>query len=91
MKVFFLCLLLLLIILFIASLIAFRMAAIRIKNFKKSKKSMARAYEALQFNVELDLVTIDLQDCYRCLKEIEGSYSKEGLLDEIFTRFCLGK
>lgn len=46
MKVFFLCLLLLLIILFIASLIAFRMAAIRIKNFKKSKKSMARAYEA---------------------------------------------
>ncbi len=57
----------------------------------QAKMAMARAYEALQFNVELDLVTIDLQDCYRCLKEIEGSYSKEGLLDEIFTRFCLGK
>ena len=57
----------------------------------QAKMAMVRAYEALQLNVELDLVTIDLQDCYRCLKEIEGSYSKEGLLDEIFTRFCLGK
>lgn len=57
----------------------------------QAKMAMRRAHEALRMGVELDLVTIDLQECYRCLKEIEGTYSKEDLLDEIFSRFCLGK
>lgn len=57
----------------------------------QAKDAMQRALEALQNQVELDLVTIDLQTCYRCMMEIIGGYSKEGLLDEIFSRFCLGK
>ncbi|MDD6467678.1 MAG: tRNA uridine-5-carboxymethylaminomethyl(34) synthesis GTPase MnmE [Erysipelotrichaceae bacterium] len=58
---------------------------------RQAQLAMMKVKEALEMDVELDLVAIDLQECYRCLKEIEGSYSKEGLLDEIFSRFCLGK
>lgn len=58
---------------------------------RQAQMAMLRVKEALEMDVELDLVAIDLQECYRCFKEIEGSYSKEGLLDEIFSRFCLGK
>ena len=57
----------------------------------QARKAMVRSKEALENHIELDLVTIDLQQCHRCMMEIIGAYSKEELLDEIFSRFCLGK
>lgn len=56
-----------------------------------AKSSMDNAIRLLEENVELDLVTIDLQNAYTSLKEIIGEVSKENLLDELFSRFCLGK
>jgi tRNA modification GTPase len=41
--------------------------------------------------MELDLVTIDLQKSWTSLREITGKAGREDLLDEIFSRFCLGK
>lgn len=52
---------------------------------------MQNAMDALCAGMELDLVTIDLEKAWRALKEITGEVGKEDLLDEIFSRFCLGK
>ena len=57
----------------------------------QAQQAMNDAAEALDMGMELDLVTIDLQRAYDALMEITGEHTKEGLLDEIFSRFCLGK
>ncbi len=40
---------------------------------------------------EIDLIQIDLQRLWETLKEVTGGSYKEELLDEIFSKFCLGK
>ena len=55
------------------------------------EQSMKNAIRTLEDGMELDLVTIDLQNAWTSLKEITGKAGKEDLLDEIFSRFCLGK
>ena len=57
----------------------------------KALISCDSAIEAINNEFELDLVTIDLQDCYRALKEILGTVAKDDLLNTIFSKFCLGK
>jgi tRNA modification GTPase len=52
---------------------------------------MVEVIRSLKEGTPLDLVTIDLQNAYDALKEITGESTREGLLDEIFSRFCLGK
>lgn len=56
-----------------------------------AKQHMENAYEALSNQCEIDLVQIDIQEAYRCLKEILGEYHREDLLDTLFANFCLGK
>lgn len=46
--------------------------------------------QALQKQM-VDLINIDIQEAYRCILEILGKVSKEDLLDNIFSKFCLGK
>ena len=57
----------------------------------QSEQSMKNAIRTLEDGMELDLVTIDLENSWTSLKEITGKAGKEDLLDEIFSRFCLGK
>lgn len=57
----------------------------------KAKKSVISAINTMENGLELDLVTIDLQDAYTSLKEILGEVSREDLLDALFSNFCLGK
>ena len=56
-----------------------------------AKEAMLDAKKSLEEGFELDLVTIDLQKAWNSLKEITGEVHREDLLDEIFSRFCLGK
>lgn len=58
---------------------------------KAALGAMDQAITSLEAGMELDLVTLDLQESWNCLKEMSGGRSREGLLDEIFSRFCLGK
>ena len=39
----------------------------------------------------IDLISIDLKQAYVCILEILGKNNAEGLLDNIFSKFCLGK
>ena len=57
----------------------------------EAKGAMQDAIASLEAGAELDLVTIDLQKAYYALKEITGEVSKEDFLEEVFSRFCLGK
>lgn len=57
----------------------------------QAEQSMKNAIRTLENGMELDLVTIDLENAWTSLKEIAGKAGKEDLLDEIFSRFCLGK
>ena len=56
-----------------------------------ARTAMQEALQALKAGMELDLVTIDLQKSWTALKEITGKAGRDDLLDEIFSRFCLGK
>ena len=42
-------------------------------------------------NVPIDMFTIDLKNTYETLGEIIGATYKDDLLDELFSKFCLGK
>ena len=57
----------------------------------QAEQSMKNAIRTLEDGMEVDLVTIDLENAWTSLKEITGKAGKEDLLDEIFSRFCLGK
>ena len=58
---------------------------------RQAKEAMESASRALNNNIPLDLINEDIQHAYRCLKEILGQYTREDLLDGIFSRFCVGK
>ena len=57
----------------------------------EARDSMVTVRDSLEAGVPLDLVNEDLENAYRCLREILGEYNKEDLLDQIFSRFCVGK
>ena len=57
----------------------------------QARESMETVRQSLLDEVPLDLINEDLQNAYRCLKEILGEYNREDLLDGIFSRFCVGK
>ncbi|MBR3345863.1 MAG: tRNA uridine-5-carboxymethylaminomethyl(34) synthesis GTPase MnmE [Solobacterium sp.] len=56
-----------------------------------AKQSMEAVLASLNAGDEIDLVTVDLQNAWYSLKEITGETGRDDLLDEIFSRFCLGK
>ena len=57
----------------------------------QAENAMKDAVAALEAGVELDIVTLDLQKSWTSLREITGKAGRDDLLDEIFSRFCLGK
>ena len=57
----------------------------------RARSAMLDAKKTLTDGFELDVVTIDLQKCWESLREITGQVHRDDLLDEIFSRFCLGK
>jgi len=61
-----------------------------ITNIKKALIALKNAKQAAIDSIPLDLVLIDLKDAYDLLDEILGN-TKTDLLDELFSRFCLGK
>ncbi len=58
---------------------------------KQAKSAVEEVDRSLKNNIPLDLVNEDIETAYRCLKEILGKYTREDLLDGIFSRFCVGK
>jgi tRNA U34 5-carboxymethylaminomethyl modifying GTPase MnmE/TrmE len=53
--------------------------------------AMNNALIGLQKGIQLDLIAVDLQESFLRLSEILHPISKDFLLNELFSRFCLGK
>lgn len=57
----------------------------------KARTYMSQAIQTMRDGIEIDLATIDVENAYECIKEIMGEAKDMDLLDELFSRFCLGK
>lgn len=58
---------------------------------KKCVTLAEEIFKSNEANVEVDLIQIDIQGLWELLGEIIGVSYKDELLDEIFSKFCLGK
>ena len=60
-------------------------------NLKKTSDDLMRVYAGLKKNLSNDLIASDLRQALIHLGEITGEISTEDLLENIFSRFCIGK
>jgi tRNA modification GTPase len=57
----------------------------------KTSEDLDRVYEGLQKNLSNDLIASDLRQALMHLGEITGQISTDDLLENIFSKFCIGK
>ena len=57
----------------------------------RARAATQQAADALQVDVTLDLVAMDLRIAVNAVGEIVGKTATEDLLDSIFSQFCIGK
>lgn|SRR5690554_1669552 len=58
---------------------------------RSAKLSLEAALEGLNIGVPIDIANIDINNAWISLGEILGEVSSDDLLDELFSKFCLGK
>lgn len=58
---------------------------------KKAKVSLSNVIVSIDNNMPEDLLTIDLTDSYTYLSQVLGIEINDDLVDEIFSKFCMGK
>ena len=64
------------------------------RQIAKIKECLGKVYEieeGLKNEIPLDMLEIDLRDIWNILGEIIGESYTEELLDELFSKFCVGK
>ncbi|MBU8905762.1 tRNA uridine-5-carboxymethylaminomethyl(34) synthesis GTPase MnmE [Desertibacillus haloalkaliphilus] len=57
----------------------------------QAKRSVNDALEAIELDVPIDMVQIDVTRAWELLGEIIGDAMHESLIDQLFSQFCLGK
>ena len=57
----------------------------------KSLNIINESIENINNNIPIDIIEMDLKNCWNTLGEIIGETYTDELIDEIFARFCLGK
>ncbi len=62
-----------------------------IGKLKETKESLVDSIKAIKDSLPIDMVEIDLKNAWSTLGEIIGDTSSTSLLDELFSKFCLGK
>src|SRR5699024_1990220 len=62
-----------------------------IQLLKQAKLALEDATNALELNMPLDIVQIDIRRTWEFLGEIIGDAASESLIDQLFSQFCLGK
>ncbi len=58
---------------------------------RRAYDSVLAARAARQLEVPLDLIAVDVRAALYAVGEITGEHVSEAVLDEIFSRFCIGK
>ncbi len=63
----------------------------QIGKLKEAKNNLNDAIASLNAGMPIDIANIDINNAWINLGEILGEVSSEELIDELFSRFCLGK
>ena len=58
---------------------------------KQSLQSLLDAEKSLELELPIDMVEIDLKECFEKLGEIIGETYSEEIIDNLFDKFCVGK
>ena len=65
---------------------------IRHKNqIRKSINALKQAEQGLEIEMPIDVVAVSLKEALEDLSEITGENVTEDIINNIFSRFCLGK
>ena len=75
----------------ITSELNFVKSARELEILKRIKKHLKEAKNTLQSNLGIDLISIDLCSALEALNELTGESINEDLINEIFSKFCVGK
>jgi len=63
----------------------------QISLIKKAILQISEVLDQKDNEIPIDIISIDIKSCWETLGEIIGETYKEELLDELFSKFCLGK
>lgn len=58
---------------------------------EKAKQAILDVEQAIDNEVSIDLLSIDLKNAWEYLGEITGESVEENIIDRIFSQFCIGK
>ena len=58
---------------------------------KRAHEAIVRVQEGLAENLSGELLSLDLQDCLSALGEVTGQITNQEVLQNIFSKFCIGK
>lgn len=58
---------------------------------KQSLLKISTSIKNIEENAPIDIVELDLKNAWELLGKIIGETYSDELLDELFSRFCLGK
>lgn len=62
-----------------------------IQKIEETKKLMKEVINSIEIGLPIDMVEIDIKKGWQTLGEIIGEYHPEDLIEELFSKFCLGK
>ena len=62
-----------------------------IQKLEETKTLLQQVLGAIEAGLPIDMVEIDIRNAWQTLGEITGDYHPEDLIDELFSKFCLGK
>mgnify|MGYP003303511940 CR=1 FL=1 len=57
----------------------------------RAQEATLRVQEGLQMQISGEFLSMDLQDCLAALGEITGQITSQEVLNNIFSKFCIGK
>jgi tRNA modification GTPase len=58
---------------------------------EQAYQALTQAEQAIQENIPWDIISIDVRRAMGAIAEITGEDVTESLLENIFSRFCIGK
>ena len=57
----------------------------------KALDSISRAIHSLEAGIPVDLLSVDIKEAWGKLGQITGDVAEEDIINEIFSKFCIGK
>ena len=58
---------------------------------RRAKENVENAINTINKNMPIDIISINIKDIIECLNLITGESTSEDIINDIFSKFCLGK